>query len=163
MQRADLVLDLRDFRDHLWARPFFSISGTLVDLTTLFSVDFFPKGILIFCVGSFVRLIATGLTVSFGLGFDWKEVVFMGLAWFGKGAVQAATGSVALDNAISRQESLSSNATAFEIENAARDVAAGRVVLNTAVLYIMFSAPMCAVFVTKLGPLLLTKTIPAAK
>ena len=83
MQRADLVLDLRDFWDQIVAGPLFSLSGTLVDLTKLFSVDFFPKGILIFGVGSVVRLVVTGLTVSFGLGFDWKEVIFMALAWFG--------------------------------------------------------------------------------
>ena len=154
--RADLVLDLCDFWNYVVEGPLFSMSGTLVDLTQLFSLDFFPKGILILGVGGVVRMIATALC-TIGMGWSWKEIAFLPLVWLGKGSVQAATGGVALETAKSMLNSLPASATSQEIADAERMVAAGRIILNTASLYVLIAAPLCAICITRLGPILLTK------
>eukprot|EP00658_Telonema_sp_P-2_P003665 TRINITY_DN11371_c0_g1_i11.p1 TRINITY_DN11371_c0_g1~~TRINITY_DN11371_c0_g1_i11.p1 ORF type:complete len:265 (-),score=28.55 TRINITY_DN11371_c0_g1_i11:167-961(-) len=156
--RADLVLDLCDFWNYIVAGPLFSMSGTLVDLTQLFSLNFFPKGILILGVGGVVRMIATALC-TIGMGWSWKEIAFLPLVWLGKGSVQAATGGVALETAKILLKNLPDSATVEEIADAERMVEAGRIILNTASLYVLVAAPLCAICITRLGPILLTKPI----
>eukprot|EP00658_Telonema_sp_P-2_P003667 TRINITY_DN11371_c0_g1_i2.p1 TRINITY_DN11371_c0_g1~~TRINITY_DN11371_c0_g1_i2.p1 ORF type:complete len:144 (-),score=27.35 TRINITY_DN11371_c0_g1_i2:167-598(-) len=92
-------------------------------------------------------------------GWSWKEIAFLPLVWLGKGSVQAATGGVALETAKILLKNLPDSATVEEIADAERMVEAGRIILNTASLYVLVAAPLCAICITRLGPILLTKPI----
>uniref|UniRef100_U3HZH5 Solute carrier family 9 member B2 n=1 Tax=Anas platyrhynchos platyrhynchos TaxID=8840 RepID=U3HZH5_ANAPP len=76
-----------------------------------------------------VRIIATFLMVCFA-GFNFKEKVFISLAWIPKATVQAAIGSLALDTARSHQDE--------QLEKYGMDV------LTVAFLAILITAPVGA-------------------
>ncbi|XP_027492132.1 sodium/hydrogen exchanger 9B2 isoform X2 [Corapipo altera] len=89
-----------------------------------------------------VRIIATFLMVSF-TGFNFKEKVFVSLAWMPKATVQAAIGSLALDTARRRQDE--------QLEKYGMDV------LTVAFLAILITAPIGALVIGLAGPRLLQK------
>lgn len=156
-QRFHLMLDLRDFWNYIVAGPLYSLAGGMVNLPKLVSPSYLPKGLLIMVCGGILRFIVTGLTVMFGMGWSRSEILFLPMAWLGKGAVQAATGSIALDKAKSHLAALSANATLAEISLAERDVEAGQNIVNTAALYIIVTVPLCSILVTTFAPRLLPK------
>ncbi|XP_062838507.1 sodium/hydrogen exchanger 9B2-like [Anolis carolinensis] len=90
-----------------------------------------------------VRLIATFLLVTFS-GFNFKEKIFIALAWIPKATVQAAIGSVALDTA-----RLEKDKTLEEY---------GLNILTVAFLGILITAPAGALIIGLAGPKLLHKT-----
>nr|XP_060635138.1 sodium/hydrogen exchanger 9B2-like [Anolis sagrei ordinatus] len=90
-----------------------------------------------------VRLIATFLLVTFS-GFNFKEKIFIALAWIPKATVQAAIGSVALDTA-----RLEEDKTLEEY---------GLNILTVAFLGILITAPAGALIIGLAGPKLLHKT-----
>uniref|UniRef100_A0A8B9BT17 Solute carrier family 9 member B2 n=1 Tax=Anser brachyrhynchus TaxID=132585 RepID=A0A8B9BT17_9AVES len=89
-----------------------------------------------------VRIIATFLMVCFA-GFNFKEKVFVSLAWIPKATVQAAIGSLALDTARSHQDE--------QLEKYGMDV------LTVAFLAILITAPIGALAIGLAGPRLLQK------
>ncbi|KAI6070019.1 Sodium/hydrogen exchanger 9B2 isoform X2 [Aix galericulata] len=89
-----------------------------------------------------VRIIATFLMVCFA-GFNFKEKVFVSLAWIPKATVQAAIGSLALDTARSHQDE--------QLEKYGMDV------LTVAFLAILITAPAGALAIGLAGPRLLQK------
>ncbi|XP_075356766.1 sodium/hydrogen exchanger 9B2-like isoform X1 [Mycteria americana] len=89
-----------------------------------------------------VRIIATFLMVCFA-GFNFKEKVFISLAWIPKATVQAAIGSLALDTARSHQDE--------QLEKYGMDV------LTVAFLAILITAPIGALVIGLAGPRLLQK------
>ncbi|KAF1487615.1 Sodium/hydrogen exchanger 9B2, partial [Pygoscelis antarcticus] len=89
-----------------------------------------------------VRIIATFLMVCFA-GFNFKEKVFVSLAWIPKATVQAAIGSLALDTARSHQDE--------QLEKYGMDV------LTVAFLAILITAPIGALVIGLAGPRLLQK------
>ncbi|XP_061441509.1 sodium/hydrogen exchanger 9B2-like [Rhineura floridana] len=90
-----------------------------------------------------VRVTATFLLVT-ASGFDFKEKVFIALAWIPKATVQAAIGSIALD-------------TARELQNHELEQY-GLTILTIAFLAILFTAPTGALIIGLAGPCLLHKT-----
>lgn len=55
-------------------------------------------GVAVLCIGLAFRMVASFLAV-FRLGLNYKEMLFIPLAWLPKATVQAAIGSIALDTA----------------------------------------------------------------
>merc|ERR1719206_1015314 len=99
-------------------------------------------GVLVLVGALALRMIGTFFSVSCG-NLSNKEKIFMAFAWMPKATVQAALGPVFLDNAIKygRKE--------WE--------PMGAEILTLAVLSILITAPLGAVSILALGPLLLDK------
>jgi branched-subunit amino acid ABC-type transport system permease component len=76
-------------------------------------------------------------------GFNFKEKVFISLAWMPKATVQAAIGSTALDMARTNNDEVSQKY--------------GMDVLTVAVLAILLTAPIGALLIGLSGPYLLQK------
>ncbi|KAJ4429153.1 hypothetical protein ANN_26156, partial [Periplaneta americana] len=86
-----------------------------------------------------VRL-AVSVLIASGAGLNWKEKLFVAMAWFPKATVQAAIGPIAYDMAKTLPEKQYAN-----------------IVLIVAVLSIVITAPIGAISITLIGPRLLTK------
>ncbi|NWI17162.1 SL9B2 protein, partial [Crypturellus soui] len=95
-----------------------------------------------------VRILVTFLMVCFA-GFNFKEKVFVSLAWMPKATVQAAIGSLALDTARRHQDE--------QLEKYGMDV------LTVAFLAILITAPIGALAIGLTGPRLLQKAQPNKK
>nr|XP_030127513.3 sodium/hydrogen exchanger 9B2 isoform X1 [Taeniopygia guttata]XP_030127514.3 sodium/hydrogen exchanger 9B2 isoform X1 [Taeniopygia guttata]XP_032604076.2 sodium/hydrogen exchanger 9B2 isoform X1 [Taeniopygia guttata]XP_041571846.1 sodium/hydrogen exchanger 9B2 isoform X1 [Taeniopygia guttata] len=123
-------------------QPFlFGLIGAEVSITSL------RPGTVGLCVAILgialvVRIIATFLMVSFA-GFNFKEKIFVSLAWIPKATVQAAIGSLALDTARQHQDE--------QLEKYGMDV------LTVAFLAILITAPIGALVIGLAGPRLLQK------
>ncbi|NWU97330.1 SL9B2 protein, partial [Upupa epops] len=89
-----------------------------------------------------VRIIVTFLMVCFA-GLNFKEKIFVSLAWIPKATVQAAIGSLALDTARRHQDE--------QLEKYGMDV------LTVAFLAILITAPIGALVIGLAGPRLLQK------
>ncbi|KAM8808470.1 sodium/hydrogen exchanger 9B2-like [Eudromia elegans] len=94
------------------------------------------------------RILVTFLMVCFA-GFNFKEKVFVSLAWMPKATVQAAIGSLALDTARQHQDE--------QLEKYGMDV------LTVAFLAILITAPIGALAIGLAGPRLLQKAQPDKK
>ncbi|KAM6972717.1 sodium/hydrogen exchanger 9B2 [Aplochiton taeniatus] len=99
-------------------------------------------GIACLAICLVVRVLFTFVCVLCA-GFNFKEKIFIALAWVPKATVQAAIGSTALDMARTREDK--------ELERYGRDV------LTVAVLSILLTAPVGALVIGLSGPLLLQK------
>ncbi|XP_053317518.1 sodium/hydrogen exchanger 9B2 isoform X2 [Spea bombifrons] len=89
-----------------------------------------------------IRILSTYVMVSCA-GFNFKEKIFISLAWIPKATVQAAIGSVALDTARGKQN--------VQYEGYGMDV------LTVAFLSILITAPIGAVIIGLTGPKMLQK------
>lgn len=128
-----------------FAQPLlFGLIGAEVNLSNI-SPSLVGQGVVLIVVGLVLRTVASFLS-SLGNKFSLKEMVFISIAWIPKATVQAALGSVALDLALERNVDM-------------EEVVLGRQVLTIAVLAVLLTAPLGAVAVTLLGPLLLEKSV----
>ena len=168
--KARLGGNLATLWDVIVLGPLFTMSGVRVKLVDIFAADFFWKGVVVFICAAAVRMIVSS-ACGFKLGLTRKEYAFIGLGWLGKASVQAAMGGIALQQASdaldleqSRLVALNATATLTGIASLAsleRRVTAAQTVQNTSVLFILISAPLCAIFITKLGPTMLEKGAPS--
>ncbi|XP_037991217.1 sodium/hydrogen exchanger 9B2-like isoform X3 [Motacilla alba alba] len=123
-------------------QPFlFGLIGAEVSITSL-RPETVGLCVAILGIALVVRIIATFLMVSFA-GFNFKEKVFVSLAWIPKATVQAAIGSLALDTARRHQDE--------QLEKYGMDV------LTVAFLAILITAPIGALVIGLAGPRLLQK------
>ncbi|NWW74896.1 SL9B2 protein, partial [Climacteris rufus] len=123
-------------------QPFlFGLIGAEVSVTSL-RPETVGLCVAILGIALVVRIIATFLMVSFA-GFNFKEKVFVSLAWIPKATVQAAIGSLALDTARRHQDE--------QLEKYGMDV------LTVAFLAILITAPIGALVIGLAGPRLLQK------
>ncbi|XP_029106005.1 sodium/hydrogen exchanger 9B2-like [Scleropages formosus] len=99
-------------------------------------------GLAVLGIGLLVRVLITFTMVLFA-GFNFKEKVFIALAWIPKATVQAAIGSTALDMARRQGDAV--------LEKYGMDV------LTVAVLAILVTAPIGALSIGLAGPRLLQK------
>eukprot|EP00758_Cryptobia_borreli_P006071 Tbor_TRINITY_DN5074_c0_g1::TRINITY_DN5074_c0_g1_i1::g.14395::m.14395 len=139
----------------------FTMTGVSVPLSKVFSGSFFPRCIACIGVASVFRILASGVCVL-GTGCNANEIGFVTMAWLGKAAVQAAMNSIAVDRAMETLVMVSANhsessETNLPVMVAQQQLHAAKTVQRTAVLYIMLAAPICAVFISKFGPVLLRK------
>jgi len=97
-------------------------------------------GIVVLMLALVLRMIGTFFAVSGGT-LNTKEKIFMAFAWLPKATVQAALGPIFLDNAL---------------KNGIEEyVVIGEQILTLAVLSILITAPLGAVSILALGPVLL--------
>nr|XP_014339802.1 PREDICTED: mitochondrial sodium/hydrogen exchanger 9B2-like [Latimeria chalumnae] len=89
-----------------------------------------------------IRITVTFFLVTFS-GFNFKEKLFIALSWIPKATVQAAIGSVALDTARTRGDTV--------LEEYGMDI------LTVAFLGILITAPLGALIIGVAGPRLLQK------
>ncbi|KAJ7414407.1 hypothetical protein BTVI_41065 [Pitangus sulphuratus] len=123
-------------------QPFlFGLIGAEVSVTSL-RPETVGLCVAILGIALVVRIITTFLMVSFA-GFNFKEKVFVSLAWMPKATVQAAIGSLALDTARRHQDE--------QLEKYGMDV------LTVAFLAILITAPIGALVIGLAGPRLLQK------
>ncbi|GIY82474.1 hypothetical protein CDAR_548681 [Caerostris darwini] len=106
---------------------------------------FSAYGILCIFCALVIRLLVTVATCS-GAGFSPKEKAFVAVSWISKSTLQAAIGSQALNYA--RQHKLDKDL-----------IQHGTTVLNVSVLSIMLTAPLGAVLIGMLGPVLLEQDV----
>ncbi|XP_069678720.1 sodium/hydrogen exchanger 9B2-like [Periplaneta americana] len=116
----------------------FGLIGSAVDLKLL---DPRSVGLGIACLSVAVTVrLAVSVLIASGAGLNWKEKLFVAMAWFPKATVQAAIGPIAYDMAKTLPEKQYAN-----------------IVLIVAVLSIVITAPIGAISITLIGPRLLTK------
>jgi NhaP-type Na+/H+ or K+/H+ antiporter len=118
----------------------FGLIGVAIDVSRL-KVETVAYGLLTLACGLTLRFLATVLVVSFA-GLNFKERLFVGLAWLPKATVQAALASVVLDHAVNA--------------GLGREVVEwGTDILTVAVLVILVTAPVGAVAIMLSAPRLL--------
>ncbi|XP_015261253.1 PREDICTED: mitochondrial sodium/hydrogen exchanger 9B2-like [Gekko japonicus] len=123
-------------------QPFlFSLIGAEISIVSIGAKTF---GLCLATMGAslLVRIIAAFSLVSCA-GFDFKEKLFIALAWIPKATVQAAIGSVALDTA---REHHNPNQEEYGLN-----------ILTVAFLAILITAPTGALLIGLTGPKLLRK------
>lgn len=156
-QKKALGTGLADVWDLFVMPILFAATGSSVKLTQVFNSYFFPRGLACWAAGAATRvLVATSTGLNTGL--DWKELLFLGVSWLGKAGVQASLGGAAL---IRANAALATTvAGTAEYDAAQRNVERANLIQSNAILYILICAPLGAIWVTKLGPILLKKDPP---
>ncbi|XP_073988269.1 sodium/hydrogen exchanger 9B2-like isoform X1 [Rhodnius prolixus] len=120
----------------------FGLIGAEIDLTRL---QFDTVGLgLIVIIGALVVRVATCCLVILGGNLNWKEIIFVNLAWLPKATVQAALGPEALD-LVRQQENPDEN-----------DKVRGAQLLTLAVISILLTAPIGSIGISISGPTLLS-------
>ncbi|KAK1175808.1 sodium/hydrogen exchanger 9B2-like isoform X1 [Acipenser oxyrinchus oxyrinchus] len=122
----------------------FGLIGAEISVTSL-NPSTVGLGVATLSIALVIRIVFTFIMVLFA-GFNFKEKLFVSLAWVPKATVQAAIGSVALDTAREKQNVL--------LEKYGMDV------LTVAFLAILITAPMGALIIGLAGPRLLRKPNP---
>ncbi|XP_069698459.1 sodium/hydrogen exchanger 9B2-like [Periplaneta americana] len=123
----------------------FGLIGTEIDLSQL-QADTVLYGLCVLAVGLVFRLLASCLA-TLGGTLNFKEMLFVAVAWFPKATVQAALGPVALDLARKQEADIATQQLASQV-------------LTIAVLSILITAPVGAVGIYLAGPRLLGRLAP---
>ncbi|KAJ1530721.1 hypothetical protein ONE63_005582 [Megalurothrips usitatus] len=158
-RRREGLLSVQAVEEHfemLWAvfEPImFSLIGADINTGVL---DGGMVGLAVGCitVSLLFRTLSTWLLLLAGKRFNWKERLFVALAWLPKADVQAALGPLALDTArrALRQDDVSAAAPGAEAE---ANVDRASTVLLVAVLSILMTAPAGSVVIASLSRRLL--------
>ncbi|XP_064414909.1 sodium/hydrogen exchanger 9B2 isoform X2 [Latimeria chalumnae] len=119
----------------------FSLIGAEISVTVL-KPETVGLGVATLMIALLIRIVVTFFMVTFA-GFSFKEKIFISLAWIPKATVQAAIGSVALDTARTRGDTV--------LEKYGMDI------LTVAFLGILITAPIGALIIGLAGPRLLQK------
>lgn len=124
----------------------FGVTGATVKINLL-DPEMVKFCIIILIAGVVLRILST-IFISFGDKLNWKERVFVSLAWMSKATVQAALGPVALRHVMKNPES-----EEFETLKYYADA-----VLVICILSIVVTAPIGAILISITGTKLLKKT-----
>lgn len=122
----------------------FSVIGAALDFSSI-DMATIPKGILVILCGVTIRTVAA-FFATLGAGLNFKERLFIALAWMPKATVQAALGSVPLDlikNELDRDE---------DPDKYDEYTQYGSDILTTAVFAILITAPAGLIIIQQLGP-----------
>ncbi|XP_054267845.1 sodium/hydrogen exchanger 9B2-like isoform X1 [Macrosteles quadrilineatus] len=122
----------------------FALIGAEIDLTLL-QPEILTWGLIVIAAALVMRVFACSL-VLVGGKLNFKEVVFVNLAWLPKATVQAALAPQALDMARK------------SVDPSAADLQRGSEFLTIAVLSILITAPLGSIGASVAGPRLLAKT-----
>ncbi|XP_040567434.1 sodium/hydrogen exchanger 9B2 [Lepeophtheirus salmonis] len=125
----------------------FVLIGTEIKIYAL-DIAILGQCAAVFLIGMSVRLIASYLA-TFSKEITLKERIFISLAWLPKATVQAAVGGWALDFVKSKTD----------LPDWSTKLNYATIVLNTAVLVILVTAPLGAIAISITGPKLLKKTV----
>ena len=149
----------------------FGLIGTAIQVDKINS-ETFGLSILIVILALLLRMVATYASVSGG-DLNWKEKIFMSIAWIPKATVQAALGPIFLHKVNLMEESYwdtESNRQKWLLSNPHKNSTDwdpliikrqweewGENILTIAVLSILVTAPVGAILISSLGPKLLDK------
>jgi len=120
----------------------FGLIGAEIDVRTL-EGSVVGEGVVVLLGAILFRTIFCSIALL-GANLNWKEILFVNIAWLPKATVQAALGPVALDMARKLEEP---NPDYLD---------KGSKVLTFAVLSILITAPLGAIGITLTGPVLLS-------
>uniref|UniRef100_A0A8D8QW68 Mitochondrial sodium/hydrogen exchanger 9B2 n=1 Tax=Cacopsylla melanoneura TaxID=428564 RepID=A0A8D8QW68_9HEMI len=129
----------------------FGLIGAEIDLSQV-DITQIGHGLVILVGGLVFRAVACTACL-FGTNLNWKEMIFVNIAWLPKATVQAALGSVALDIVLARGAPPKDS---VEYPLYMQEVSFGRSVLTIAVLSILVTAPLGAVGIAFSGTRLLS-------
>lgn len=119
----------------------FGLIGAEVDLTII-EVSLLIRSAVIFFSSLIIRLAACVLCLL-DVNLNWKEVLFVNMAWLPKATVQAALSPQPLDQLRDQPDS--------------PDLPIAKLLLTTAVLAIIVTAPIGSIAISLTGPILLNK------
>jgi hypothetical protein len=147
-QFKQLCIMTADLWDVFMMPVLFGLVGASINLSEVFTADFFPPMLACLAVGLTCRMIVAAL-VTIREDYDLGERVVMAVGWCGKASVQAALGRVVLDRANDYFDDIASSSG----EQAAVDaVRFGKRIANAAVVCIIISAPLASFVLVRLGP-----------
>ncbi|KAI5704273.1 hypothetical protein M8J75_003579 [Diaphorina citri] len=129
----------------------FGLIGAEIDLSQIDATQI-GQGLIVLAGGLAFRAIAC-TTCLLGTNLNWKEMIFVNIAWLPKATVQAALGSVALDIL---KNNAPPPADSVEYPTYLQELSFGRGVLTIAVLSILVTAPVGAIGIAFSGTRLLT-------
>ena len=141
---SDLAVAWKSFFQPL----LFGVIGSAIKFADL-SPETIPRSILLVVIGLCIRLPAAFVACSFG-ELDFKEKLFIALAWMPKATVQAALASDPLETI---QSTKRTEGNYLEWEQWGNDI------LTTAVFSIILTAPMGMMIINFLGPRWLSKDV----
>lgn len=129
----------------------FGLIGAEIDLSQINAAQI-GSGILVLSGGLLFRAVACTVCLI-GTNLNWKEMVFVNIAWLPKATVQAALGSVALDLI---KSAVAPASDSIEYPHYLEQLTFGRDVLTIAVLSILITAPVGAIGIAFTGTRLLS-------
>lgn len=133
----------------------FGLIGAEIDLTIL-ELETVGKGLLVI-IGALVFRVFVCCLVLLGGKLNWKEILFVNLAWLPKATVQAALGPEAMDQV--RQQALDRGQNPDEHP----DMIKASQLLTIAVISILLTAPIGSIGISITGPKLLSNELPKGK
>lgn len=146
-ERKVLFADYAFLWDNIVTPTLFAMAGSKISLWDSFNGRFFPAAISTILAGVATRVLFACASAH-GQGFTVEQIVFVGVGWVGKAAVQAVLGGVALQRAeAERPQDPARLAYAQNIE-------------TTAMLSAMLCAPLGACAITVLGRRWLPRKTP---
>jgi len=140
----EVELDLAKVWRTLAEPLLFSVIGAALDFGSI-DMATIPKGIVVVVCGVVLRTVAA-FFATLGAGLNFKERLFIALAWMPKATVQAALGSVPLDlikAELNREE---------DPQKYDEYTQWGSEILTTAVFAILITAPVGLIVIQQLGP-----------
>ncbi|RNF20138.1 mitochondrial sodium/hydrogen exchanger NHA2 [Trypanosoma conorhini] len=153
--RGELVQAFTTIWDYVAMPAMFALSGADVALYDIVDRRYFGYTVGIILAGLVVRFILALLTPLMArMGFSWKELLFCGIGFLGKGSLQGPLGAVALAYAYAQLESAKSPK---EMAVAQQRVEYARLVRNAAVLSTLIACPICSIFLWNFAAKLLKR------
>lgn len=129
----------------------FGLIGAEIDLSEIDMAQI-GNGLIILAGGLVFRAVACTLCL-FGTSLNWKEMIFVNIAWLPKATVQAALGSSALDILKGK---VAPPTDSIDYPHYLQELSWGRSVLTIAVLSILVTAPVGAIGIAFSGTRLLS-------
>ncbi|EPY26901.1 hypothetical protein AGDE_11035 [Angomonas deanei] len=152
--KAEMAQSLTTLWDYIAMPALFGLSGANVNVHQLFDRSFIGQAFALVFIGMGVRsLAAMGTPLMTRLGLNWRELIFCGVGWIGKGSVQGALGSTCYNYAV---EARAKATTPEEYAWATQRMADGIKMKNVAILGILVACPICSIFLSRFTGKLLT-------
>ncbi|EPY33015.1 Na+/H+ exchanger domain containing 2 [Strigomonas culicis] len=146
--KADMAQSLTTVWDYFAMPALFGLSGSAVNVHELFDRSFIGSAFALVFIGLGTRFLAAlAVPIATRLGLTWKEMLFVGVGWLGKGSIQGALGSTCLQFAA---DALATATTAEETAWAQQRRRDGTKMKNVAILSVLVACPICSIFLSRL-------------
>ncbi|EKF29825.1 hypothetical protein MOQ_006374 [Trypanosoma cruzi marinkellei] len=153
--RSEVLQSFAKLWDYVAMPAMFAFAGAGINVHEIFDRRYIVQSIGIIMAGLAVRFIFAALTPFLTrMGFSWRELLFCGIGFLGKGSVQGAMGTVAL---IYATEMLREAKSPEEIAVAQKQLEYASLVRNAAVISTIIACPICSIFLHNFGERLLKR------
>ncbi|KAF8283481.1 hypothetical protein TcBrA4_0056480 [Trypanosoma cruzi] len=153
--RSEVLQSFAKLWDYVAMPAMFALAGAGINVHDIFDRRYIVQSVAIIIAGMGARFIFATLTPFLTrMGFSWKELLFCGIGFLGKGSVQGTMGTVAL---IYANEKLGEAKSPEEIAVAQKELEYASLVRNAAVLSTMIACPICSIFLYHFGEKLLKR------